>query len=274
VPSGWTVTAHSATTFHAVDTGQIVHASFQVLAPTPAALFQTGTLTGKADYTWPGHTPISVSVDQSVTTTPPVQLTYRTYSSATDAPAAFGQAGNQFGISGTGADLFSNTDAYSSTYLAGAVTTSSTVDTQVSSQQNFTGYGKAGIIIRNTMTAANTTPEGVILFESPSGGVQLEWNSNAGIYIDSVTPANGTIADTLPVHLELERTSSATYTGYYSLDGNGWSKVGTATVPGQADRQDAGIFITSHATGSPAQATFNGFSAADGAVTAARTDVL
>jgi len=35
--------------------------------------------------------------------------------------------------------------------------------------------------------------------------------------------------------------------------------VGSATVPGQAATQDAGLFLTSHAAGQPGQATFNGF---------------
>lgn len=85
--------------------------------------------------------------------------------------------------------------------------------------------------------------------------------SNSGTHINSVTPANGTIPASLPVWLELVRDGSA-YTGYYSLDGNFWFSMGSASVPGQADTQDAGMFVTSHATGSPAQVTVSGFSVA------------
>jgi alpha-galactosidase len=109
------------------------------------------------------------------------------------------------------------------------------------------------------MTASGTGPEGVILFESPSGGIQLEWNGNGGTHITSVTPANGTIPDTVPVYLKLVRSGS-TYTGYYSTDGASWQSVGSATVDAQADTQDAGMFVVSHATGSPATAQFSGFS--------------
>ena len=42
--------------------------------------------------------------------------------------------------------------------------------------------------------------------------------------------------------------------------------MGTADVGAQADTQDAGIFVTSHATGTPAQVVFNGLTASDGAV--------
>jgi hypothetical protein len=258
VPSGWSVTATSPTTFAEVDNGQTVQATFQVVSAEPTGLFDTATLTGTARYTWARKTTQHLSAAQLVTNSPPVQAPYETYSSATDAPAVFGQLGQEFGISGAGADLYSGTDAYSTIYQPGAVGSTATVETEVTSQTGMAGYAKAGIIVRNDMTGSGTTPEGVILFESPSGGIQLEWDNNGGDYIDSVTPANGTNPDLLPVWLELVRNGSS-YTGYYSFDGSDWLQVGTATVTGQAATQDAGMFVTSHAAGSPGQVTFNGF---------------
>jgi len=265
-PAGWTVTATSATSFGAVESGQTVQATFQVVAPEPNQLFQSDDVTATAAYQWGGKYPESTSVTTTVVTSPPVKAPYQTYSSATDAPAWFAESGQQFGISGAGADLYSGSDSYSTIYYKGAVGTTSTIDTEVVSQQNLTGYGKAGIIVRNDMTGSGTTPEGVILIESPSGGIQMEWNNNGGTYINSVTPPNGTNPESLPVHLKLERSSSTTYNGYYSFNGTDWITVGSATVPGQAATQDAGMFVTSHATGSPATVIFDGFAVADGAV--------
>ena len=264
VPSGWTATATSGTSFPAVGAGKTVQATFRVVPSQPSGLFTTSTVTGTASYFWPPWPRQTVSVPEQVTTSPPVQAPYQTFSSATDAAAVFGQSGQQFGISGAGADLYTGTDAYSTIYAKGAVGNAATVMTEVTSQQNMTGFAKAGIIVRNDMTASGTGPEGVILFESPSGGIQLQWNSGGGTYIDQVTPANGTIPESLPVWLELVRNGSA-YSGYYSFDGSDWLAVGTATVPGQAATQDAGMFVTSHAAGSPGQAVFNGFSATAGA---------
>jgi hypothetical protein len=257
-PAGWTVTASSATTFASVGPGQAAQATFAVTAPAPATLFQPGTLTGAAGYRWRGRAAQRVAESLPVTVSPPVQAPYATYSSATDAPAAFAEAGQEFGISGAGPDLYSDADAYSTIYLPGAVGATSTVETEVTSQQDMTGYAKAGIIVRNDMTGSGTSPEGVILFESPSGGIQLEWDSNGGDYITSVTPPNGTIPESLPVWLELVR-EGAVYTGYYSYDGQDWLTAGSATVPDQDATQDAGMFVTSHAAGSPGQAVFDGF---------------
>src|SRR5262249_6663504 len=156
--------------------GQAVHSTFRVVPPAPSGLFESDQLTAAASYTWPGGTPQSTTSTATVMySPPPVQAPYQTFSSATDAPAAFGQLGQQFGISGAGADLYSGTDAYSTIYVPGSVGTTSTIDTEVVSQQNMNGFAKAGILVRNSMTESGTTPEGVILFASPSGGMQLEW---------------------------------------------------------------------------------------------------
>lgn len=53
------------------------------------------------------------------------------------------------------------------------------------------------------------------------------------------------------------RPGATSYTGSYSTDGTTWHTVATVSVPGQADAQDAGMFVTSHAAGVPATVQFN-----------------
>ncbi len=264
VPAGWTVTPTSVASFASVAAGHSVQTTFKVVAPAPTTLFQSNTVTATAKDRWDILLPQQVSESETVTTSPPVASPYQTFSSATDAPASFAGSGQQFGISGAGADLYSGTDAYSSIYLKGAVGDTSTVKTEVTSQQGMAGFAKAGIMVRNDITGSGSTAEGVILFESPSGGLQMEWDNNSGDFINSVTPPNGTVPESLPIWLELQKRST-TYTGYYSYDGKNWLTVGSATVPGQAATQDAGMFVTSHASGSPGQVVFNGLSVAGGA---------
>jgi hypothetical protein len=56
-----------------------------------------------------------------------------------------------------------------------------------------------------------------------------------------------------------------TYTGFYSTDdGATWKEVGSATLSGQTDTQDAGLFVTSAASGSPATTQFHGFDVSAG----------
>jgi alpha-galactosidase len=261
-PDGWTATAAGKTLFGNVKTGGTVSATFAVAAPSATQPLQTGTLTDSGTYTWTGGQAGS-SGTTSVAIATPVQSPYLTYSSASDAPAEYGEVGNQFAISGAGADLWTDADAYSSVYQSGVVGTSSTVTTEVTDVGDLSGYGKTGIMVRNSIPGSGSTPEGVILYDSPSGGIQLEYDSNGGDSINSVTPANGTIPMTTPVYLKLVRDGS-TYTGYYSTDNATWTEVGTATIPGQAATQDAGLFVTSHASGSPTLVRFNGFAATAG----------
>ena len=258
-PSGWSVKPTSPAKFEVVGPGQTVQATFQVVAPEPTQLFQSNILTGSARYSWSRERSLRLSVSETVTTSMPVQPPYQTFSSATDAPASFAESGQQFGISGAGPDLYTTSDTYSAIYLKSAVGNASTIETEVVSQQNMAGYARAGIMVRNNISGVGSTPEGVLLFESPSGGFQLEWDNNGGNYINSVTPPNGTIPESLPVWLKLVKNGS-TFTGYDSSDGTTWNTVGTATVPGQASTQDAGMFMLSHVSGTPGQVTFQGFS--------------
>jgi alpha-galactosidase len=262
-PSGWTIKAPKASLVGKIGTDQTAKVKFRVTVGTPDAPLDGSTLTATADYRWKSWQR-STSVDQAVTVATPVKAPNKTFSSATDATAQYGQVGDAFAIKGAGADLYGSNDNYSTIYQSGVVGKTSTIQTEITGQQSLSGYGKAGILVRNTMTDAGKAPEGVILFDSPTGGVQLEWNSNSDASIDSVTPANGVIPFTTPVYLKLVR-SGTSYTGYYSTDDKTWTTVGTATVPGQADTQDAGMFVTSHSSGSTATVDFNGFTVDSGA---------
>jgi hypothetical protein len=265
LPSGWSAVATSPSRFASVASGQSVSVDYRVTAADTASgpPLATETLTAGAQYAWLGGIQ-SASASAGTTVAAPVQAPYLTYSSATDGPVAYGQNGDRFAIEGAGADLWTDADAYSTIYQPAAVTAGSTVETEVTAQSGMSGYAKAGIIVRNSMTASGTGTEGVILYESPSGGIQLEWDGNSGTSIDSVTPANGTIADTVPVYLRLAVAAGGVYTGSYSLDGTTWTQVGTATVPGQNATQDAGLFMLSHTAGSDGLVDFSGFTVAAG----------
>ena len=270
LPAGWHAVATSPSRFALVSTGQSAVVDYRLTAADSASgpPLATRSLTADVRYAWRGGV-LRDSTSADTTVAAPVQSPYLTYSSATDGPVAFGQSGNAaFAIEGAGPDLWTDADAYSTIYRPAAVTAGSSIETEVTAQSGMSGYAKAGIIVRNTMTASGTGPEGVILFESPSGGIQLEWDGNGGTSIDSVTPANGTITDTVPVYLKLAVAAGGVYTGYYSLDGSSWTQVGTATVPGQAATQDAGLFMLSHTAGSDALVDFSGF---DVTATAAAT---
>ena len=153
--------------------------------------------------------------------------------------------------------MYSTDDSYSAVYEHGVVAPQSTLITRVMSWSQMTGYAKAGIMVRNSIAGSGSTPEGVILFASPAGGIQMEWDDDGGDFVNSDTPGNGSIPASLPVWLKLVRNGPV-YTGYYSDDGTNWDLVGTANLPSQLTFQDAGMFMVRHAEGSPGQVVFDG----------------
>jgi hypothetical protein len=263
VPPGWKVApAGPAQTAAALPPGGSETQRWTVTPPAtssePIATSQltlntswTADATGGERAQWPVAVPFGVVYS-------PVQAPYQTYSSATDAPAHFGQLGQKFGIDAAGSDVWVGADNYGAIYQKGVADSTSTVQTEVVSQQNLSGYAKAGIMMRNNIAGSGASPQGAILYESPEDGIQLGWNDNGGTYIDNQTPGIGAIPDTTPVWLRLVRNGSV-YTGYYSTDGSIWHEVGSETVPGQAATQDAGLFLSSHATGDPGLVYYNGF---------------
>jgi Alpha galactosidase A/Alpha galactosidase C-terminal beta sandwich domain/NPCBM-associated, NEW3 domain of alpha-galactosidase len=257
---GWTVKSTSPNSFPIVGSGRTVHATYQVTAPQSTQVFGTASATMQDSYTWPGAAaPHRDSATYALSSASPVQSPYQTYSSATDATAVYSQVGQQFGIQGAGPDLWTGSDAYSTIYQPGVVSTNSTIETEVTGQANMSGYAKAGIIVRNSITGSGSTPEGVILYESPADGFQIGWDDNGGTVIDNQAPGINALPISLPAWLKLVRSGS-TYTGYYSTDGSTWTLVGSVTAPAQNTTQDAGMFVTSHATGQLGTVDFDGFS--------------
>ena len=65
-------------------------------------------------------------------------------------------------------------------------------------------------MVRDNIDAAYTAPEGVLLFVSPEGGIQLEYDSNTLPVLDHYLR---TVPDDQPAALELVVATSGAYFG-------------------------------------------------------------
>jgi hypothetical protein len=275
-PVGWTATPRAV---HLADVpgGQTVPARFLVVGPAPSSgqFVATAIFTATASDIAPplagfspgprGAVPQRSSGTVTVTVTSPVLAPYRTFSSASDDQAGFAQQGHVLEVSSAGTRISDRTDSYSAIYLPRSVAPDMTAAAEVAWQEGMNGYAKAGIMVRNDMARPGASPEGVVLFESPSGGIQMEWDDNGGDYVTSVAPPSGTNPASLPVYLMLQRTSTGSYSGYYSYNGSGWLLVGHAQVPVQSPSEDSGVFVTSPGAGPPGVVSFEGFKVTAGA---------
>ncbi|MDH6110170.1 hypothetical protein P3T36_006666 [Kitasatospora sp. MAP12-15] len=246
-PAGWLVKPLTATGFGTVRPGRMAIAAFRITAPTVLTKpIETDTLTGTVKARWSGGDTTGDSPG-TVRVAAPVQSPYLTYS---DTTAVFGQSGTQLGILGGGADAWGSTDEYSTVYRHGAEHDGSTTIVRVTAQAATSSWAKAGIMVRNDVTAPGSSPGYLILAVTPGNGYVLQWDSTGSGQLDSNSAPSdsGLGAASYPTWLKLVRTGSS-YTGSYSTDGTTWTTVGSATVPDVAATQDAGVFMTAHNNG-------------------------
>ncbi|HEY4023439.1 MAG TPA: glycoside hydrolase family 27 protein [Pseudonocardiaceae bacterium] len=246
-PAGSTVQASSRTWFPVVLGGQTVTATFTVTTP-PTTLFANSTFTATEGYGFQQST-----FSYPLTTYSQLGTSYKSFSST---QGLYAQSGSQLGIAGQGADIWSNINEYSAIYLPGAEHDGTVATVEVTAQQNTAPWAKAGIIVRNDVTAANTSPGYVLLAATPGNAYILDSDVDGNGQLDTQSSA-GT-ATTYPTWLKLVR-SGTTYTGYYSTDDVNWTEVGSTTVPSAAASQDVGVAMTSHSADVTGEVDFDHF---------------
>ncbi|MBB5933345.1 alpha-N-acetylglucosaminidase [Streptomyces zagrosensis] len=164
--------------------------------------------------------------------------------------AVFGQLDGRYAIEGGGRDLWKATTEFGSIYRAQALSAGGVVTVRVDSQPATGAWARAGIIVRNSLATAGSA--GFLnLSSTPANGIVLSYDTNGDGTLDTYKRTTGVQA---PVLLRLTRAASGAYTGAFSTDdGASWRTVATVTVPGAADRQDAGLFMTATHGGSGAR---------------------
>nr|WP_308213678.1 NEW3 domain-containing protein [Streptantibioticus rubrisoli] len=256
-PNQWTVTALTRTHFARIPRGGQAVATFRVTAPAvlPEPITRTtvsGTASGHASGgTW------RVTASNPVELSAPVRAPFRTFS---DTTAVFGAQGGRFAIEGAGADLWGTTDQYSAVYRHAAEHDGSTTVVELTAQARTSEWAKAGIMVRDDITAPGRSPGYLILAAAPGKGYVLQWDSTGSGHLDtnSAPPDQGTGTARYPSWLKLVRSGS-TFTGYYSTDGTSWTRLAAATLPGVTATQDVGVFTSSHSDGTSGEADFSDF---------------
>jgi hypothetical protein len=87
-----------------------------------------------------------------------VRPPWTTFSSAGSPEATFDQLGNTFTVSAAGADVWQTTNQYGAVYLPGGAPENFVATVKVASFDGTHSNSKAGIIVRNDVTAFNTSP--------------------------------------------------------------------------------------------------------------------
>ncbi|MQT01911.1 alpha-N-acetylglucosaminidase [Streptomyces jumonjinensis] len=166
--------------------------------------------------------------------------------------AVFGQFGERFAINGAGRDLWRGIAHFGAAYRRAALTPGGRAELRVDSQDATSPWARAGIIVRNDLTAPGDAGF-MNLAVTPGQGVVLSYDSNGDGTLDAYQRVKGVRA---PVLLRLLRGAGASFTGLFSADGGlSWRTVGTVTVPGAAAVADVGLFMSAMNGGSGARGT-------------------
>jgi glucuronoarabinoxylan endo-1,4-beta-xylanase len=154
---------------------------------------------------------------------------------------------NPFTVTGSGADIWGNADAFNYTYMT--TNGDCTVIARVTSVQNTDPWAKAGVMIRQNLDAGSAH---AMIVMTPGNGASFQWRPGAGGSM-SQTQVTGKSA---PYWVKLVRVGSS-FSGYISADSNSWSQVGTTQTIGMTGTVYAGLAVSAHNSSSLCTAAFD-----------------
>jgi len=163
------------------------------------------------------------------------------------AAGALAQSGTSLLVNGSGADIWGTADGFRYAYqpLSG----DGTITAKVEYQQNTAAWAKAGLMIRESLSANSSH---AIVFLTPSNGTALQQRTTTGGSGSGVSNVTGINA---PCWLRLNRSGN-TFTAYQSLDGSNWTNIGSTTIS-MATNVYAGLAVCSVNDGTISQALFS-----------------
>ncbi|HET7694711.1 MAG TPA: nitrilase-related carbon-nitrogen hydrolase [Vicinamibacterales bacterium] len=196
-----------------------------------------------------GAATTSAAVNVTVSNSPPGSLPAPWQTQDIGAVGLTGTAsanGGTFTIEGAGADIWSTADAFR--YVWQPISGDADIVARVASVENVHAWVKAGVMIRETLTADSR--HGLMLV-SPGKGLAFQRRTQTG----GISTSTSGIAGTAPAWVKLERRA-AVISAYYSWDGANWTLVASDTIAMGANVY-AGLVVSSHTTSELATATFD-----------------
>jgi regulation of enolase protein 1 (concanavalin A-like superfamily) len=163
------------------------------------------------------------------------------------------QSSGTFTVKGAGADIWGAADGFR--YVYQSLSGDGSITARVASIQNVNTWSKAGVMIRDGLTAG---AKNVYMLTSPTATNNYRWQVRAaagGSTTSAVPPSTACGNGTAPVWMRITRSGS-TLTGLCSPNGSSWTQVGTTTISMSSTVQ-VGLAVTSHANGTLATGTFD-----------------
>jgi hypothetical protein len=169
-----------------------------------------------------------------------------------DVGSATGSAngsGQSFAVTGSGADIWGNADAFRYAYTM--LTGDGSIVARVTSVQAVAAWTKAGVMMRESL--APGSPQAYMLVSASKGPA-----FQRRITADDISVHTSAGSGYMPGFVKLTRAGQ-TFTASYSTDGSSWATVDVETIP-MAATIYVGLAVTSHTDGALATGTFDSVS--------------
>jgi regulation of enolase protein 1 (concanavalin A-like superfamily) len=149
-------------------------------------------------------------------------------------------------VIGSGADIYDVSDAFQFDYQT--LTGNGTITAHLVSETHTDDWAKAGVMIRETLTASSTH---ALVAVTPANGVAFQRRiATGGQSLHTYGPAVAA-----PYWVRLTRSGN-TFSAYSSADGTTWTLIGQTTIS-MAASVYIGLAVTSHLPGSLNTANFD-----------------
>ena len=155
---------------------------------------------------------------------------------------------NTWTVRGSGADIWNSADEFR--FTSRTMTGDGTVTARVASVSNTDAWTKAGVMIRDTLTAGS---KHALTFVTPSQGLKFQRRVSTGGATTS-TPGGAGIAGVAPYWVRLVRAGNS-FSAYISSNGSSWTLIGSETIS-MGSTVHVGLALTSHRDGTVATGNF------------------
>ena len=155
-------------------------------------------------------------------------------------------SGGVASVVGAGADIWGTADAFRYTYRLASGDCDITA--RVTAIDNTNVWAKAGVMIRETLTAGSRHAMAVV---TPGSGVSFQRRTTT----DGTSAHTTTGGLAAPYWVRVTRVGNL-FTAYRSADGVTWTTIGSATIPMASDVA-IGLAVTSHSAGALCSATLD-----------------
>lgn len=165
-------------------------------------------------------------------------------------------SGNTYTIRGGGSDIWNTADAFH--YAHKALAGDGEIVARVTGVGNTDAWAKAGVMIRETLTASS---KHAMMVLTPGNGAAFQYRTTTG-GASAYTAGGGAAA---PLWVKLVRSGN-TFSSYRSTNGATWTPVGSTTIT-MASNAYVGLAVTSHNNSVASQATFDNLTISTGSST-------